>query len=188
MKIKFIYSLLFSSIIALSVSAQKEKIKFHSINQYGIAFGESEVNSVLQTINGIKFSNSFCGIGIGVDNYRYKTLPVFIAGRRYFDEGNKAFAYADLGYSFPLKNLPGKEVYYYNSFHFTGGIYMDAGIGYQLSLSKNSSFIFSMGYSYKKIHNNIGIDICPFNGPCYVDYNKYDLDFGRMVLKTGLAF
>ncbi|MEO5649571.1 MAG: hypothetical protein ABIR03_06555, partial [Ginsengibacter sp.] len=152
------------------------------------ALGQSPPDLVLETINGIQFSNWFTGIGVGLDNYRYKTLPLFIEGRRYFGDEKKAFVYGGLGYNFPLKNKPGKEVSFYNSYHFTGGIYTDIGIGFKLSLNKNSSFLFSLGHSYKKIQNKIGVTICPFIGPCYMDYSKYDLGFGRMVLKAGFEF
>jgi hypothetical protein len=188
MKLKLICIFFIALLNSFSANAQKKKIKFDSINQFGIVGGESGMSSAFQTINGIKFSNWFSGIGVGVDNYRYKTLPLFIDGRRYFDDENKAFVYADLGYNFPLKNKPGKEIPYYSSYDFTGGIYTDIGIGLQFPLNKKSSFLFSIGYSYKKIQNKIGVYICPFIGPCFVDYSKYDLEYGRMVLKAGLEF
>ena len=72
----------------------------------------------------------------------------------------KAFFYGDIGYNFPMKNKPGKEVYYYNTYDFSGGIYTDFGIGFQLSLNKYSSLIFSLGHSYKKLQNKIGIKTC----------------------------
>jgi hypothetical protein len=188
MKSKLIFTFLIASLISFSIFAQNKKIRFHSVNQFGMIGGESGISSAFQTINGIAFSNWFSGIGVGVDNYRYKTLPLFIDGRRYFDDENKAFVYADFGYNFPLKNTPGKEVSYYNSYDFTGGIYTDIGLGLQFSLNKKSSFLFSLGYSYKKMQNKIGVDVCGITGPCWVDYSKYDLEYGRMVLKAGFEF
>ncbi len=188
MRGKPIYSFLIFLIFSFSALSQKKPVKFHSINQFGIAGGESEMKPVFQTVSGIQFANWFSGIGIGVDNYRYKTLPLFIHGRRYFGADKNGFIYADFGYDFSLKNKPGKEVYYYDSYHFKGGIYTDIGIGYQFYLSKNSSFLFSLGYSYKELQSKIGVNTCPFIGPCYVDYSKYNFDYGRMVLKAGLVF
>ena len=43
------------------------------------------------------------------------------------------------------KTSPGKEVYYYTSYHFTGGVYTDIGIGYQMKFAGKSSFIISAG-------------------------------------------
>lgn len=188
MRKKLSFLFIISFVIVSALSAQNKKVHFQSINQFAIVGGENHVNTAFQTINGIKFSNWFSGIGIGIDNYRYKTLPLFADARWHFGEDKKAFFYGDLGYNFPLKNKPGKEVYYYNTYDFSGGIYTDLGIGFQLSLNKYSCLIFSLGHSYKKVQNKIGIKvICP-GFACPVDYSQYDYKFGRMILKAGLVF
>lgn len=182
------YSFFLFLLISFSTSAQKNRIRFQSINNVGIALGQSEPDWTLQTINGIKFSNWYTGIGIGIDDYRYKTLPLFIDGRWNFGEKKEGFVYGDFGYNFPMKDKPGKEVSYYNTYHFTGGIYTDIGIGFQSRLYKKSSLLFSLGYSYKELQTKIGTTICPFIGPCYVDYSKYEFNYGRIALKAGLVF
>ncbi len=174
--------------INISASAQKSKIHFRSINQFAMVGGESHINTAFQTVNGIKFSNWFTGAGIGVDNYRYKTLPLFIDGRWYFGDDKSGFIYGDIGYNFPMKNKPGKEIGYYNSYHFTGGVYTDIGIGYKVPLYKKSSMLFSLGYSYKKLGTKVGMTTCGIIGPCWVDYYKYDFSLNRMILKAGLVF
>ena len=77
--------------MASALSAQKKKVRFQSINQFAMVGGENHVNTAFQTINGIKFSDWFAGIGIGIDNYRYKTLPLFLDGRWHFGEDKKGF-------------------------------------------------------------------------------------------------
>ena len=186
MKRILFFSLLISLLFSISASAQKGKVKFHSINLVGFVGGENEVNSVFQTVNGIKFSNWFSGIGIGIDNYRYKTLPLFIDGRWYFGDDKSGFIYGDIGYDFPMKNKPGKEISYYDSYDFTGGVYTDIGIGYQVPLYKKSSLLFCLGYSYKRVETKVGVNICGM--PCWVDYSKYEFNFNRMILKVGLVF
>ena len=188
MRKKLVFVLIICFAIVSALPAQKKKVRFQSIDQFAIVGGENHVNTAFQTINGIKFSNWFSGIGIGIDNYRYKTLPLFVDGRWYFGEDKKAFFYGDLGYNFPLKNKPGKEVYYYDTYNFNGGIYTDLGIGFQASLNKYSSVIFALGHSFKKLQNKVGIKTaCPV-GMCPVDYSQYDYKFGRMILKAGLIF
>ncbi len=148
---------------------------------------ESEVSTSFQTIDGIRFSEWFSGIGIGLDYYRYRTLPLFFDVRRYFGNEKKAFVYGDLRYNFPMPEKPGKEIYY-TSYHFTGGIYTDIGIGYQLPLYKKTSFVFNLGYSYKKLQNIIKTELInPFTS-LGVFYNKYEFCYGRILLKTGLVF
>ncbi len=188
MRDKSIYSFLIFLFLSVSAAAQKKPVQFNSINEVGLAAGQSEYSPIFQTINGIKFSNWFSGIGIGVDYYRYKTLPLFFDARRYFGKQKKGFGYADLGYGFPLKNKPGKEISYYNSYYFTGDIYTDIGIGYQFMLNKKSSLLFSLGHSYKKMHSKIGVTACGVIAPCWVDYSKYDFDYGRIILKAGMVF
>src|SRR6185437_2088505 len=176
-----IFILIISFLVNISVSAQKSKIHFRSINQFAMVGGESQVNTAFQTVNGIKFSNWFTGIGIGVDNYRYRTLPLFFDGRWFFGEEKKGFIYGDIGYNFPMKDKPGKEISYYDTYHFTGGIYTDIGLGYQVPLCKKSSMLFSLGYSYKKMKAKIGLE-CRTSS-CPLDYNSiYEFSFNRMIL------
>jgi hypothetical protein len=169
-----------------SASAQKKKIEFHSINQFAMVGGESQMNTAFQTINGIIFSDWFSGIGIGIDNYRYKTLPLFMEGRWFFGDGKNGFIYGDIGYDFPMKNKPGKEIHYYDSYHFTGGVYTDIGIGYKTPLYRKTSLLFSLGYSYKELQTKIGIT--PACVECQPYFYNYKYGYGRIVLKTGVEF
>jgi hypothetical protein len=188
MRKKLSFLIIISLVMVSSLSAQNKKARFQSVNQFAIVGGENHVNTAFQTINGIKFSNWFSGIGIGIDNYRYKTLPLFLDGRWYFGEDKKAFFYGDVGYNFTMKNKPGKEVYYYNTYDFSGGTYTDFGIGYQTPLYKKSSLLFSLGYSSKKLQSKTGSVTCPIIGPCFLDYSRYHYELGRMILKAGLLF
>lgn len=186
---KKIVFILFSGLFFFySAVAQEVKPRFSSMNSIGFAAGQSPPDIILETVNGIKFSDWFTGVGIGVDYYRYKTLPLFMDGRWFFGDDKNGFIYGDMGYNFPMKNKPGKEINYYNSYHFNGGVYTGIGIGYQAPLYKKSSVLFSLGYSYKKMETKIGVNVCPFTGPCYVDYSKYDYSFGRVMVKAGLVF
>ncbi len=169
-------------------TGQKKKIHFQSVNEFAIVGGESTMNTAFQTINGIKFSNWFSGIGIGIDNYRYKTLPLFVDGRWSFGEDKRGFIYGDIGYDFPMKNKPGKEISYYSTYHFSGGLYSDLGIGYQVPLYKKSSLLFSLGYSTKELKAKVGATYECLVAPCPVDYNVYEFSFNRMILKAGLVF
>lgn len=186
MKIRMIYGLLFSSIISFSVQAQNEKIKYHSINLGGITAGESKANAVFQTINGINFSQWFLGVGIGVDYYQYKTLPLFFDARKLFGVKHKGFVYVDLGYDFPLKNKPGKEYGYYDTYNFKGGIYTDFGLGLRIGFIKTSSLLFSLGHSYKQLQGKYGI--APLCMACQGSLYDYKFGYGRIVLKAGLDF
>ncbi len=178
-----VVAVLFSS----SVYAQKNKIKFNSTNMFGLAIGESRPCGLFQSINGIMYNNWFTGIGAGLDYYSYRTIPVFFDLRRGIDKSNRGFIYADLGYNFPWKEKPGKEISFYNSYHFTRGLYSDIGIGYKTNTKQNPSFSLSAGYSYKKVHNRIGVVSPCLIPPCPEDFTRYEYGYGRILLKAGIA-
>jgi hypothetical protein len=184
---KFLFFNLMIS-FAFSSSAQNKKVHFQSINQFAIVGGESHLNTAFQTVNGIKGSDWLLGAGIGIDYYNYRTLPLCFHGRWYFGEDKRAFIYGDIGYDFPVKNKPGKEIGYYSSYHFTGGLYSDLGIGYQIPLYKKSSMSLSLGYSSKDLKTKIRIVSECLVAPCPVNYSVYEFSFNRMILKAGLVF
>lgn len=175
-------------LINFPVSAQEKKIKFNSVNTFEMISGENPVSIGFQTINGVRFLNWFLGIGIGVDEYRYKTLPLFLDVRKFFGHEKKAFFYGDVGSNFPMKNKPDKEVSYYTSYHFTGGIYTDIGIGYQFYLDKNNSLIFSLANSLKKLKIRTKVGYECGSGPCSENRTNYSYSFNRMILKAGVIF
>src|SRR5687767_13793360 len=110
MKSKLICCSLVTVLFSLSANAQKSRIKFNSINMFGVAAGESKLFGLLQTVNGITYDTWFAGIGAGLDYYSYRTIPLFFDLRRDIGKLNKGFIYADLGYNFPWKEKPGKEI------------------------------------------------------------------------------
>ncbi|HET7114896.1 MAG TPA: hypothetical protein VFI29_00295 [Hanamia sp.] len=181
------FNLIVALLISFSVSAQKNKVHFHSINSFGLIGGETETGIAFQTINGIRFSNWFSGIGVGIDNYEYKTLPLFFDARWYFGSEKKAFVYGDLGYNFPMKNKPGKEMVYYDNYHFKGGLYSELGIGFKTKFIKKSSIFFSLAYSYKQLESRVE-EIVPLCSECDPIWYNYKLSYGRVMLKTGIEF
>lgn len=186
--IKDLLFIMIFSFISFSTFAQKKKIKFHSINSFGLIAGESNFSTAIQTVNGIRFSNWFAGAGIGIDHYAYKTLPLFFDVRKYFGVEKNAFIYGDIGYGFPMKNKRGKESFRNDVYHFTGGIYTDFGLGYSIPLLKKTALAFSLGYSYKKLQGEFGSRICPNNSPCYINYTQSTFKYSRIMLKAGVVF
>ena len=191
MKIK---TFLLPALLMLAVlpsRAQQRKISFHSINTFEIISGQSPLSTGFQSVEGFRFSSWFTGIGTGIDHYSYPTLPLFLDFRRSFGREKRAFGYGDIGYDFPWKDKPGKEIPYNNSpYHFSGGIYSDLGMAYEFRLSNKSAVLFSLGYSYKELKSKIDgtnlISFCPFGG-CPFDSHQYQLSFGRLILKAGLV-
>jgi hypothetical protein len=178
------------SIIVLFVNSsllgQKNKIRFHSINSFAMVSGETGTSTAFQTVNGIKFLNWFSGIGVGIDNYKYKTLPLFFDARKYFGIEKKVFVHGDIGYDFPMKDKPGKEMSDYDTYHFRVGLYSEFGIGFETKFIKSSSVSFNVAFSSKQLQNRIGIQ--PLCLGCDPYWYNYKLNYGRILVKTGVEF
>ncbi len=173
--------------IVCHANAQTSKAKFHSINQVGLLNGSKGTASHLQSVNGFQYKNFFGGIGVGLDYYRYRSIPLFAEARKYFGNAkNKLFVYADGGVHFvweKIENFSGASVKQYPQF------YSNAGIGYQLAMDKNVGLTFNIGYSYKRVKYKQDIyNFCPLVGLCYENSTTYIYDFNRLVIQIGLVF
>ncbi len=173
-----------------AVAQEKEKIKFSSINQAGFLKGSSDQTYQLQTINGVKYKTWFAGIGVGLEEYYLKTVPVFIDVRKnLFEHKASPFLYADLGVSFSSENA--KQTQWQRT-EYKKGIYYDLGIGYRVAFAGSLSFNFSAGYSCKTLHearyNYYYSDFPPYDNIVWHKEADYDFTFRRLSIKTALQF
>ena len=185
MRIKNAGVYLIFALIYTTASAQ-EKIKFSSINMGGLAVGENGNSILIQTLNGITYKKSFAGIGVGIDYYKNKTIPLFVDIRTSIGKTN-LFVFVDPGYNFPFRNKPDEKVYYYNTYDFSGGFYGEFGVGYKMRLTGKSNLLFTSGYGYKQVNNKIGVTTQCLVGPCPVDYSTYKYDYQRILFKAGIS-
>jgi hypothetical protein len=164
--------------------------KFHSINNIGLLEGQTGSAFQLQTINGVQYKSWFAGAGVGLDFYRYRTIPLFADLRKEFGHGaNKFFLYADLGIGFSWVTDNEKMAYVTND-HFSNGFYDDFGVGYKISMGKRNAMLISLGYSYKKIvesyNDGIYFGYPPAEGFDYTEQiNSY---LNRLSIKIGWVF
>lgn len=170
-----------------SAYAQKEKTSFHSINTVGASIGEIGTYVMFNSVNGLQNNKWFSGIGAGYDTYYYKSIPLFLDVQRYIGRQNEAMINLDIGYNFPGKNKPGSEIFSYTSFHFSGGLYSNVGVGYKIKFIKKTFFLLHGGYSYKKLKDKIGVVSCPFIGPCIESFTTYNYSFGTLTFRVGIA-
>lgn len=187
MKLKWICCFI-AALMFIYSAGQDKKIKFNSINTGGIIIGQSNSYGMFQTVNGLRYPKWFAGIGAGYDYHYYKSIPLFIDARRYLGKEKNGFLYADIGYNYPQNNKPGKEIFAYSSYHFTGGVYSDIGVGYGFKFSKNTLLLISGGYSYKNINCRIRVTSPCLVPPCPESTSDYDYDFNRLIMKAGIQF
>ncbi len=181
-------SIILASAFWQTVNAQKNGTRFSSATSIGVATGERGSALMMETVNGVKFSKWFAGVGVGLDYYQYKSLPLFINGRRYFDKNGKAFVYGSAGYNLPLKNKPGPELGFYSDYYFSGGLLAEGGVAYSISLSKKSSVVISLGYSHKELEMKSSVKICGIVPPCWEESYRYEFKYNRVVMKLGFEF
>lgn len=189
---KYMLLVLLGAGICFPAFAQNKKsaYKFESVNNFGFAVGNNSIAASLQSVNGFKRNKWFAGLGIGLDYYLYRSVPVFIDLRREFGEKKKKiFVYADAGVNiewlqeeYDLKpnawdpNLKNK---YHN------GFYSDAGLGVSLGNKKGHAVLFSLGHSIKTFRES----------RWYTDWRSgqatketYKFNFSRIVVKIGWRF
>jgi hypothetical protein len=190
---KTILLLLVGSIFFYSVSAQstrKNTYRYHSINSVGLVNGDNGVTGGVQTVNGFAKGPLFAGIGIGLDYYQYRSIPVFADVR--YEMGkkrNKFFAYGNAGIncSWVQQEFLEEPVIWNGnrSNNFKNGFYSDAGIGLVAGFKNGNAFILSLGYSRKTMEEKITYDDWRTGDP-QTDINTYR--FNRVIVKAGFRF
>jgi hypothetical protein len=193
MKMKYFFLLLLMPVALVSFGQKKNaSYKFHSINTLSLINGDNATSAGLQSINGFQKGSLFAGVGVGLDYYLYRTVPLFADFRYEFGKTkNKFFAYTDGGVNFDWV----EEDYYdgpifiwegsSNSSEFHDGAYTDLGLGYMVGTKKGGGFVLSIGHSYKSLKKTIS----------YPDWRTqetitdiYHYKFNRIVLKVGWKF
>ena len=177
--------------IAGSISAQQKTIacpwQFHSINNVGLLEGQTGSAFQLQSINGMQYKFWFGGIGLGLDFYRYRTIPLFIDFRKEFGNSvNKFFAYADWGVNFCWLTDNEKNMYLMDD-HFDTGFYTDLGMGYKMGVGKSNHLLLSIGYSLKKLKETYN-SYYYFPPDNKIDKEEINYSLNRVSLKIGWEF
>ena len=184
--IKIFFLICTISLSWISVLSQTVKPQFRSINAAGISVGESHPQMLLQTVNGLTYKDWFAGVGVGLDEYEIKSLPLFADIRMNFGDKKKGFIYGDIGYNFFLEDKSKEHVFAGSESSYKGGIYTDLGIGMRIKFIKRVNMIFTLGHSYKTIQQSRVYTICPFFSPCYEEISRYTYNYGRLNLKVGV--
>jgi hypothetical protein len=162
--------------------------QFHSINNVGLLEGQTGSAFQLQSVNGMQYKTWYAGIGLGLDFYRYRTIPLFIDIRKEFGSGvNKFFAYADGGVNFAWLTDNEKPMYLMDD-HFNAGFYTDLGLGYKIGLGRTNHLLLSIGYSLKKLKETYNA-YDYFSPPDYpINKEQINYNLNRLTMKIGWEF
>jgi hypothetical protein len=159
----------------------------------GLLVGQTGNAFQLQTINGAQYRSWFAGAGVGLDYYRFRTIPLFLDLKKEFGRSsNKLFVYADGGVSFSW--VSDDEKLGYVDDHFSNGFYSDLGFGYKSAVGKNNALIISLGYSYKKLTETYTSPFYYFTDPYNTDpltspsKEQINYSLNRLSIKIGWEF
>lgn len=186
------YLLLMALALPFAAITQQNKkatdnVWLQTIGSAAIVGGQSGVKPVFQLVSGIRKSIYFAGIGVGYDNYLYKSLPVFADMRIDFSKKQIVFAYGDLGYNIPVGLKTSTDVFKTTDLYY-GGIYIDAGLGYRHKINNKNNFLFSFGYTLKDINKKEGYTYPCINPPCTENISYYKYRMGRVVTRVSWEF
>lgn len=185
------YLLFFLLLTQLESAAQdssrtEEKPRFQSFNTVGLVAGATEEELLVQSVNGFRKDKLFAGLGVGIDYYHQRSVPVFLELRRFFSrKPSSVFLYAGGGWNFAWKEDRGDQGFFISS--YGNGLYFDLGLGRTFSVGGREVFVLSIGYSGKNYTSSIEMpQYCPGgNCPPREEISRYNLT--RIVLKGGLV-
>lgn len=180
---------IFLLILCIQASAQNKPFSFKSSVQVGLLEGEGGSAFQLHTINGFQHKTWFGGVGVGLDYYYTRTLPLFLSVRKDFHDGVKTpFLFVNGGYNVPWLREEDKDWYETTA---KGGLYYDAGVGYQLHVFKTSALFFTLGFSQKNFsitQKDGWMGIWPMPNPMPSPSRVFDYNLRRLSIQTGLRF
>jgi hypothetical protein len=189
---KRVLCLLFLLVLVTAINAQ-QKPRFSTQNSVGLLFGGSDNAPQVQTVNGIACRNWFAGIGTGIDWYTQRSIPLFLSGNRFFNLGQKRqfFLASGAGANFAWGETGAYISNGWNTYGrtFKPGIYLNAGLGYKMSVGKqNDNLLIQLGFNNKS-HKEIVTSTYPcFNPPCSESKETFNYKFNVLFLKFGWGF
>ena len=194
MKIFFISIIAILSAVPLTAQIKEPTAKgsgcscgFTSIIQGGLLEGASGPSWNLQSINGIKYKTWSAGIGVALDYYIMRTIPLFIDIRKeLFKKNRTPFLYADGGIQFDW--LKTKEKPGWGSSEYNRGYYYDIGGGYKFGIGKRDAFLVSAGYTMKTLREERITILQCIQAPCNPTKDYYKFSFSRLTFKVGWQF
>lgn len=183
---------LFCMVAALKLTAQRgdtafnPKPFFYSANQIGLLEGSRGSAFLLQTVNGVQHRNWGLGLGVGIDKYGSRSIPVFLAiQRRLPAKRLPIFVYADAGLNIPW--LYNAQTQWVNS-NTKNGLYFDGGLQYHWLMQKRKGLIFSLGYTEKRYREDQTTPVACITTPCPELKNTWWYTYRRIAAKAGWRF
>jgi hypothetical protein len=188
MRIKILLLIAFSYFNIASFGQQK-RFSFQGAVLVGLLEGEKGSAFQIGAMGGIKSKTWIASLGSGLDYYSVRSIPVYLnVQKNIFNNEKTPFVYLGGGYHFLwLPKLTTTWAWPENS-QTKGGLYYQAGIGYQVPALKKSSLFFAAGFSEKQ-YDEDHTQVYPcLVWPCPEYKEKISYRLRRLSITTGLRF
>jgi len=171
--------------------------KFRSDNYLGLSTGQWGTGGLIQTVNGFYKGPWFLGLGAGLDNYRFRSVPLFLSLTRdlpAFSKRSAFFVDLDAGTNLPWYTRKLSPYDGSTSSKFYSGLYWSASLGckWKLSGQTGKALLLSAGYSMKKLREDqtAPSTLCtgPSPGPCDLVTQNYMYEYLNRTLFLTIGF
>lgn len=157
---------------------------FASINTFNVMEGQGGTSFGLQSVNGWKYKTFFAGIGVGIDGYKVRSIPVFADIRKnIFQKPNTPFVYLEGGVNFPWTS----DITDWYRIEYKAGLFYEGGLGYLLPV-KGADLVFSAGYSFKGYKEERSYTVWCVDGDCPDRQENWTYQLRRISVRAGLRF
>jgi hypothetical protein len=166
----------------------ENNVHFSSVVNAGLLSGQNGESFSIQTANGINYKSWFAGVGVGVDYYGERSVPLFIdVNKTFLDKAQSPFIYVHGGLNLPWLNERQKSNN--NYVDAKPGSYFDAGAGVKIKINSNQKILLSLGYSQKVSKGREEVQRWPIGVfQPVTTTEKYVNTFNRLILKVGFQF
>lgn len=190
---KRIYLIISCFILVNGFAQTKPKLKFTSINSFGLIAGSNQTVFTMQTINGFRLKKWVHGLGFALDNYASQSSPIFLHTEYSFDNKEKFFGYTNLGVNVPWRttNFPKQSTTNFSPYYdLKVKPYGEFGIGIKQAINNSLRCRFFIGYSIKQFgyteHNSWNW-FSSFSPPS-INNNSVDYSFTYRRLSINIGF
>jgi hypothetical protein len=184
------------NLLPLYIFAQ-QKWKPGFVAEAGLLGGSFEPSADLRAQFLLAKNGWQVGAGSGFDFYRFRSVPVYAQGRKYFgSKKNKTFLLATAGYNFPAPTAlekngsRGGDVWWGMAppKSYSGGFYGEAGGGYAFLNNKGRGLALSFSYIFKSLTETYTTSTWVGNGQTKPSEEKITYYMNRLALRVGYKF
>ncbi len=151
-----------------------------------LSVGQAEPAWQWQWVNGLKVNNWFAGVGVGMDYYRFRTVPVFLSARRERLFNRSFFAFVDAGVAVPAVRKQEKNEWLLKD-DFYMGFYSETGVGIKIPAGKKMSLLLSAGYSFRTLREEAEFPSASSYWPSPNTENVYRYKFHLLTLRAAIS-